>query len=326
MERYETALRAKDTGESYRTNVRRYLRALGEASGVASFQDLEREDLEAWFARLRERGFTGRSGLSPASLRTVASYTKAFLRWLNEGETPACIRGLVIGKARTRVRSKTELLTPDEMERLIRASNPQKAAILRLLYATGARPSEVLNVRHEDVAWKTHNGMEYAELAFRDTKTDEPRTVPLAERRALRALRDYLEIATGSDYLFPSPSRKGQPLTERSLWAVLKRTAGRVGLKKRIYPYLIRHGRATELAKAPRAFADRLMGWKSGVMWKNYTHLETDDLRDYLLETEGPAAADMTPEETLERVLSTILTLAKDPAQLRAFLEQVQKD
>ncbi|MEE9237785.1 MAG: tyrosine-type recombinase/integrase, partial [Thermoplasmata archaeon] len=195
MERYETALRAKDTGESYRYNVLRYLRALAEASGVASFRDLKRGDLEAWFAQLRERGFTGRCGLSPASLRTVASYTKAFLRWLNEGETPACIRGLVIGKMRARVRSKNELLTPDEIERLIRASNPQKAAILRLLWTTGARPSEVLTLRHEDVAWRTHNGMEYVELAFCDTKTGEPRTVPLAERRALHALRDYLEIA-----------------------------------------------------------------------------------------------------------------------------------
>ncbi len=68
------------------------------------------------------------------------------------------------------------------------------------------------------------------------------------------------------------------------------------------------------------------MGWKSGVMWKNYTHLETDDLRDYLLETEAPAAGDLKPEEILEQALSTILELSKDPSQLRAFLEQVQKD
>ncbi len=310
MERYETALRAKDAGETYRYQVPRYLRALAEASGVASFRDLEREDLEAWFAQLRERGFTGRKGLSPTSLRTVASYTKAFLRWLNEGETPTCLRGLVIGKPRTRVRSKSELLKPDEMERLIRASNPQKAAILRLLWATGARPSEVLNLRHEDVAWETHNGMEYAELSFRDTKTGEPRTVPLADRKALGSLRDYLEIANGSDYLFPSPSRKGQPLTAKSLWAVMTRTAGKIGLKKRVYPYLFRHTRATELATAPRAYADRLMGWKSGVMWKNYTHLATDDLRDFVLGGE-----EGSPVKTIDEARELVDRLALEVLQ-----------
>ncbi len=310
MERYETELRGKGTGESYRYNVLRYLRALGEASGVASFRDLTREDLAGWFAQLRECGFTGRKGLADASLRTVASYTKAFLRWLNEGETPACIRGLVIGKPRTRVRSKNELLTPDEMERLIRASNPQKAAILRLLWVSGARPSEVLNLRHEDVSWRTHNGMEYLELAFRDTKTGEPRTVPLADRKALLALRGYLEIASGSDYLFPSPSREGQPLTERSLWAVMSRTARKVGLKKRVYPYLFRHTRATELYEAPRALADRLMGWKSGVMWKNYTHLATDDLRDFVLGGE-----EGSPVKTIDEARELVDRLALEVLQ-----------
>ncbi len=312
MGRYETELRNKDTGETYRYNVLRYLRALGEASGVASFRDITREDLTEWFAQLRERGFTGRSGLSPASLRTVASYVKAFLRWLHEGETPACIRGLVIGKPRTRVRSKNELLKPDEIERLIRASNPQKAAILRLLWASGARPSEGLNLRHEDVAWETHTGIEYAELAFRDTKTDEPRTVPLADRKALGALRDYLEIANGSDYLFPSPSRKGQPLTERSLWAVMNRTAEKVGITKRVYPYLFRHTRATELATAPRAYADRLMGWKSGVMWKNYTHLATDDLRDFVLGGEEGSPV-KTIDEAREMVDRLALEVLQNP-------------
>ncbi len=311
MERYDTALRGR-TGETYRTNVARYLLALGEASGVESFHDLERKHLEAWFAQLRERGFTGRKGLAPASLRTVASYTKAFLRWLNEDETPKCIRGLIIGKPQVRVRSKNELLKPDEIERLIRASNPQKAAILRLLQATGARPSEVLKLRHENVAWETHNGVEYAELSFRDTKTGEPRTVPLADRKALGALRDYLAIANGSDYLFPSPSREGQPLTERSLWAVMKRTAEKVGITKRVYPYLFRHTRATELYEAPRSIADKLMGWKSGVMWKNYTHLATDDLRDFVLGGEEGSPV-KTIDEAREMVDRLALEVLQNP-------------
>lgn len=309
-ERYEIELRGKGTGETYRYNVFRYLRALGEASGVDSFSDLTREELAGWFAQLREEGFTGRKGLSEASLRTVASYVKAFLRWLNGGETPPSIRGMVIGKPRARVRSKEELLTPEELGRLLRALGPQKGAILRLLYATGARPSEVLGLRIENVTWKARSGIEYVELTFPESKTGEPRTVPLAERKALKALRDYLEISAPEGYLFPSPSREGQPLTERSLWAVLNRTAEKVGLKKRVYPYLFRHTRATELATAPRAYADRLMGWKSGVMWKNYTHLATDDLADFVLEGE-----EGSPVKTIDEARELVDRLALEVLQ-----------
>ncbi len=74
-----------------------------------------------WFAELREKGFTGRKGLADPSLKTVASYTKAFLRWLNDVETPPSLRGMSIGKARTGIRLKGELaagIVQEELDRL----------------------------------------------------------------------------------------------------------------------------------------------------------------------------------------------------------------
>ncbi len=114
-----------------------------------------------------------------------------------------------------------------------------------------------------------------------------------------------------------------ESLRSEALWHYLGRASKQAGIKKRVYPYLFRHTAATRRYNAPAGVRDRMMGWKSD-MARNYEHLATEDVRDYLLETEGPATTDMTPEETMERAMSAVLELSKDPDRLRAFLEQVQ--
>ena len=310
--RYGEYLRAKGTTEHYLKTAWSYLSALGEAYHPVSYLDLTQQEIIGWFAHLREEGLTGGKGLSEMSLKTVAGRVRSLFRWLNGGTTPASLRGMTIGKTRTRVRSKEELITPEEMERFLRPLDAQKKAIFRILWTTGARPSEVLHLRREDAVLKAHNGTEYAELAFRDTKTGDPRIIPLADPKALRALKDYLEIAPSEGYLFPSPVKKGEPLGHEALWKFMKRTGERLGIKKRLYPYLLRHSRATQLATAPRAIADRLMGWKSGLMWKNYTHLATDDLRDFILGTEEESVS-VGIEEARELLDRLVLQVASDP-------------
>lgn len=244
----------------------------------------------------------------------MASHVKATLRWLNDGETPRSLRGLTIGRSKPRVKSKTELLTDRELERLLKALGPQKRAIVRLLRATGARPSEVLGLRREDVDLRQHDGNgEYAELAFRDTKNGETRSVPIVDAVAVQELKDFLEIGPKTGLLFPSPVRKGEPLQYQTLWRAMRRAGRKAGLAKRIYPYLLRHTRATELHASPQGVRDRLLGWRSPLQWRNYEHLATDDLRDFLFEREGqrPGGATLPINpEWAEDVSSTIQSLA----------------
>ena len=336
LDRYLAHQEARGRSPEYRNTLRCYIRALGRATEPTSFLELTEDNLMGWFATLRKKGLKGK-GLSESSLAAVAAHVRMVLRWLNDGENPPSIRNLTIGRRQVpRVRSKDELLTDAEADRLAKAMSPRDRTILLLLRRTGARPSEILGLRGQDVHWDQEDGRTLAELVFPQTdpgrrKTGMPRTVPVVDPIALGALRDHLEVEGPGpeDFLFPSPrkDRTGEPLSYRGFWRAMRRAAGKVGLSKRVYPYLLRHGRATELMDAPRPVATRLMGWRGGgVMWANYTHLATDDLRDYVLQTEGPATEDLTPEETMERALSTILELSKDPSQLRAFLEQVQKD
>lgn len=283
LARYETYLKGKGVTAEYLRTLESYLTRLGERFKPTSFLDLDQEAFSTWFAELREKG------LREASIATMASHVKATLRWLNDGETPRSLKGLVIGRSKPRVKSKTELLTDRDLERLLKALGPQKRAIVRLLRATGARPSEVLGLRREDVDLRQHDGNgEYVELTFRHTKNGQVRSVPIVDPVAVQELKDYLEIGPQAGLLFPSPMRKGKPLLYQTLSKAMKTAARRVGLTKRIYPYLLRHTRATELHASPAGVRDRLMGWKSPLQWRNYEHLETDDLRDFLFEREGP--------------------------------------
>lgn len=321
LDRYLAHQEARGRSAEYRNTLRCYLRGLGRATNPASFQDLTEDDLVGWFAGLRKKGLKGGKGLSESSLAAVAGHVRMILRWLNDGESPPSVRNLTIGRRQVpRVRSKDELLTDTEADRMAKAMGPRDRTIFLLLRRTGARPSEVLGLRAQDIQWE--NGRSVAELVFRETKTDVPRTVPVVNPTALQALKDHLEVSQPEekDLLFPSPrkDRAGEPLTYRGFWRAMRRAARKVGLEKRAYPYLLRHGRATELMDAPRPVATRLMGWRGGgVMWANYTHLATDDLRDYLMKTEGPPSSAMSEDEAKEILGRLLVRVSEDPALAR---------
>ncbi len=316
--RFLKHLQAEGRTPQHAANVRGILRRFGEHTGGKGAEKVSKDDVEGWLAELRGQG------LSTSTVKGYFAILKAAIRYLNGGESPPCLRGLKAGAKESRVRTKGELLTEEEYRRLLNVMPPAKALVFRLLWDTGARPGEVLRLRREHLSFDHAQGREFVDLSFPDTKTGEPRTVPVVNGETLEALKTHLE-ATGDGFLFPSPVYAGESLKPQGLWYYLGRAAKQAGLKKRVYPYLFRHTAATRRYNAPSGVRDRMMGWHSD-MARNYEHLETEDVRDYLLETEGPAPPDMTPEETMERALSAILQLAEDPSQLRAFLEQVQRD
>ncbi len=327
---YLTYLRSKGTSMNYLNNATSSLRHLGRRFKPDSYLGLIRDDFVTWFDELRNGGITGKKGLADATMNTTAGQVKACLRWLNDGETPKSLRGLGnIGRRRSRVEAEGDLLTDSEFQRLLRVMTPDKRVLFRLLRATGARPAEVLGLRQKDTQVLEHDGRMYAEVTFRNTKTGTHRTVPIGNPTIVRELRDHLETADPDReaLLFPSPKGKGQPMVYGSLHSYLRKKAKAVGIPKRVYPYMFRHMRATELLDAPRPIADRLMGWKGGTMWKNYTHLATDDLRDHVLEEAGPREESL--EERVKRaVMETWEHVSRDPniETLSLFISLVGRD
>jgi ribosomal protein L40E len=82
---------------------------------------------------------------------------------------------------------------------------------------------------------------------------------------------------------------------------LVKHAARRVGIRKRIYPYLFRHSRATFLAsRLTEAQMNAVFGWQQGSdMPRTYVHLSGRDVDAALLQLAGVASADAQPRESI---------------------------
>ncbi len=109
----------KGTSIGYRNVAKTYLTQLGERFDPESFNDLDKAQLMGWIGELRERK------LSEATLKTVCGHLRTFYRWLNDGETPRFLRGITIGRNRSRIQTKEDLLKEEEFKSLVKASRPR---------------------------------------------------------------------------------------------------------------------------------------------------------------------------------------------------------
>ncbi len=283
LARYEDELRYRGVQSGPRMS---YLRRLSEAYGGRPLLDLTDGEINEWVAGL------------PVSLMThqsVVAYIKNALKFLNGGEAPSVSKRVVRrrGKARSRVRGLEEFPSEVQVEQLLNATpRLDLKALISLHIATGARPSEMLNLTWENVAFVTNNGGRALRISIRESKTDEPRTLITPDERTLRLLDEWKRAGSGT----------GPVWTSRNVtvyWKACHRLGIRAGLLMRIYPELFRHMRATELLELdyPQAVRDALMGWKEGSgQWANYTKLSTAQVEEEVMKREGSEEGG-SPEE-----------------------------
>ncbi|MDY3561502.1 site-specific tyrosine recombinase XerD [Gemmata sp. JC673] len=178
-----------------------------------------------------------------------------------------------------------QVLPPPAVEALITAPQPgdrfhlRDRAMLEVLYATGCRASEVVNLKLNDV---------YLDSGFCKCvgKGSKQRVVPL-NRHAVASLRAYLgggvddggRPAAGPEVVFTS--KTGRPLTRIHLWALVKKYCKRAGLPKTVSPHTLRHSFATHLLSggADLRTVQELLGHASIATTQIYTHVDRDRLK-----------------------------------------------
>ena len=154
-------------------------------------------------------------------------------------------------------------------------------ALLELLYGTGARISELMDLLVDDV----HSiDQEFPTLRLRG-KGDKERIVPIG-RVAIAAVQAYLvrgrpSLAVGkSHHLFLNA--RGGRLSRQSAWAILQHAADLAGLSARISPHTLRHSFATHLLEngADVRVVQELLGHASVTTTQVYTMVTVDQLRE----------------------------------------------
>ena len=140
-------------------------------------------------------------------------------------------------------------------------------ALILFLYATGARVSEALELRHGDIdeGW----------LLIRHAKGDKERMVPIA-KRATDALQSYLEaLPFEKDYVWCN--YKGGRLSRVSAFKITQKYLG-------ISPHVLRHSYATSLITggADLRVVQELLGHSSLLTTQIYTHIQKQHLKETL--------------------------------------------
>ena len=188
-----------------------------------------------------------KQGMSTATVsRNIASVKAFFLYLLKQGvisEDPS----------ETLKPPKIEKMTPmiltiEEINLLLEqpnATTPKEIrdkAMLELLYATGMRVSELINLKVDDV----NLSMNY--LQCHDETKD--RIIPFTNETK-EALENYLKNAREAmckeeqEFLFTNC--QGSPMTRQGFWKIIKYYSAKAGIKKDITPHTIRHSFAMHL-------------------------------------------------------------------------------
>ncbi|HLJ11355.1 MAG TPA: site-specific tyrosine recombinase XerD [Planctomycetaceae bacterium] len=222
-------------------------------------------------------------GLSPTSVARHLVAIKMFFRYLLlEGILRESVADLI--NSPKLWQHLPHVLSPDMVNRLLSA--PESAdrfmlrdrALLALLYATGCRASEVVNLRLRDV----HLDESYCRCIGKGNKERLVSLNPVA----CRAIEAYLSherplLAGRSDAEELLISKSGRALTRIMVWALVKKYARRIGASDKVSPHTLRHSFATHMLAggAEIRALQELLGHASIATTQIYTHVEHTRLK-----------------------------------------------
>ena len=270
---------AKNTQMAYMRDLRLLMNSL-QLKADEELLQVSRQQLIAYLVRLKQEG---RAASTVA--RKLASI-KAFYRFLtaeryirrNPAEVlEAASRGLHLPK----------VLSVQEVERLLDEPNLgtldgyRDKTMLELLYATGMRVSELVNVPVKNVDMK----MQYVIVMGKGSKE---RMLPLG-RTALHYLEHYLSVVR-PQLLHGKPDMAselfvtgwGGPMTRERFYEIIVAYGKSAGISKRVTPHMLRHSFATHLLNngTDLRIVQELLGHADISTTQIYTHLDVERLRE----------------------------------------------
>ncbi|MCI5805641.1 MAG: site-specific tyrosine recombinase XerD [Clostridium sp.] len=231
---------SKNTIASYRRDLVKLNNFLTD-SGCKSIKEITGTNLNSYILKIEKQG------LSTATVsRNIASIKAFFLYMLKQGEIqedPS--ESLKPPKIEKKV---PVILSIEEVNLLLEqpsGTSPKEVrdkAMLEVLYATGIRVSELINLKVADV----NLAMNF--LQCHDNNKD--RVIPFTNETR-EALDNYLHNARSTmcreeqEYLFINC--QGAPMTRQGFWKIIKYYSAKAGIKKDITPHTIRHSFAMHL-------------------------------------------------------------------------------
>ncbi|OQQ90685.1 site-specific tyrosine recombinase XerD [Ligilactobacillus salivarius] len=268
---------SENTINSYGIDLKLFLEYLRE-NEIPSFKQVNKEVIVNYMQAEKNNNKANSS-----ILRSVSSLRK-FFQYLAQEKIIEKDPMLLIDTPKKK-QHLPQVLTKEEVEKLLRSPNTGQVlglrdrAMLELMYATGLRISEIINLKLEDL----HLTMGTLQTLGKGHKE---RIVPVGDE-AIKWVNRYLEEARPkllkqkrSNYLFLN--FHGNNLTRQGVWKNLKAEVKKAGIQKNITPHTLRHSFATHILEngADLRIVQELLGHADISTTQIYTHLSNKQLAD----------------------------------------------
>ena len=268
---------SENTIASYGIDLKLFLEYLRE-NEIPSFKQVNKEVIVNYMQAEKNNNKANSS-----ILRSVSSLRK-FFQYLAQEKIIEKDPMLLIDTPKKK-QHLPQVLTKEEVEKLLHSPNTGQVlglrdrAMLELMYATGLRISEIINLKLEDL----HLTMGTLQTLGKGHKE---RIVPVGDE-AIKWINRYLEEARPkllkqkrSNYLFLN--FRGNNLTRQGVWKNLKAEVRKAGIQKNITPHTLRHSFATHILEngADLRIVQELLGHADISTTQIYTHLSNKQLAD----------------------------------------------
>ena len=267
---------SRNTLDSYQSDLRHCARWLYRSDG-SSLSRVRRDQLLGYLAA------TVDAGMRPRTSARRLSTLRQFFQWALREKLIASDPTVQIEAPRLG-RPLPKSLSEAEVEALLEAPDPATAegmrdrAMLEVLYATGLRVSELVNLLPEQLSLSQG-------LVRVFGKGGKERLVPLGDEavgwvaRFIDGARRELLGGRPCDALFPT--RRRTAMTRQAFWYRIKKHAARAGIRQSLSPHTLRHAFATHLVNhgADLRVVQLLLGHSSLSTTQIYTHVARERLQ-----------------------------------------------
>ncbi|MBX8992452.1 MULTISPECIES: site-specific tyrosine recombinase XerD [Staphylococcus] len=267
---------SENTIGAYRRDLKKYQDYLEEEK-ISHIDFIDRQTIQVCLGDLHDKGASAKS--IARFISTIRSFHQFALREKYAAKDPT-----VLIETPKYERRLPDVLEVDEVIRLLETPDMSKnngyrdRAMLELLYATGMRVTELINLKVEDV----NLIMGFVRVFGKGNKE---RIVPLGET-IIDILETYIETVrpqllkkTVTDNLFLN--LHGKPLSRQAIWKMIKQNGVKAEIFKTLTPHTLRHSFATHLLEngADLRAVQEMLGHADISTTQLYTHVSKSQIR-----------------------------------------------
>ncbi len=281
---------------AYQRDLEDYLRYFKNRN--KNFLEVTYDDIQEYILYLGKRNYKN------STLSRKISSIKSFYHYL--GREGMCTKN----PAELLSLPKKEVLLPkylyyDEIEELFQIPNvdtslgQRNRLILELLYSTGIRVSELVNIQKQDL----HMDEKMIRISGKGKKERMVLYGEYVEEYLdlyLKDGRNVLLKGKESEYLLLNTF--GKPITPRAIRMILDDLIKKTSIKKKISPHVLRHTFATHMLKegADLRSVQALLGHENLSTTQVYTHITSEQLRTVYLHAH-PRARQVSSKDDMEK-------------------------